>query len=302
MSWDVLARLWLREPDAKALESAAALGLASSDATPDELASGFSELFLLNVYPYGSVFTDASGELNGRFASWSASRYERGRYLTAELWDAGAPDHVGLCLGFLGHAEKSGQVDREFLLSLQEWLPVCALAVERDPSAAGLYRSLAAATRARILSAGNGGHPDAPPAEDERFEEVSGEQEVRLSNVLSHLLAPARSGFFLSRSRLGHIARRCGLQLPFGGRYDVARALFAAAGESQRVKEVLGALSAEAKAWDAAYAAWERDGAAWSGFASVWRSRIRRTRRRLAKMEDLLRRPLDVEYGEEAGR
>ena len=92
--WDSLARLWLREPDERALESAHAMGLALPGSSPVELAADFSELFLLNVYPYGSVFTEPSGELNGRFASWAASRYERRRFLTPEFWEAGAPDHV----------------------------------------------------------------------------------------------------------------------------------------------------------------------------------------------------------------
>jgi len=300
MTWDGLARLWLHEPDSRALECAGALGLATSGSSLDELAAGFSELFLLNVYPYGSVFTDPSAELNGRFASWSASRYDRRGYVTAEFWDAGAPDHVGLCLGYLGHLEKLGETDADFTRALQQWLPVCALAVERDPSAVALYRELAATTRALLLreeAGGPGLSAAGDAATDESPDGAASGEEVHLSDVLAHLLAPARSGFFLSRARLGQIGLQSGMRLPFGGRYEVARALFAAAGESGRVAEVLGALSVEADAWDAAYAHWESEHPAWVRLAPPWRARIVRTRGRLAGMGDLLRRPLDLEYG-----
>lgn len=302
MTWDDLARLWLREPDERALESAEGLGLSLSGATPNELAADFSELFLLNVYPYGSVFTDPSGELNGRFASWAASRYERRSYLTPEFWEAGAPDHVGLCVGYLGHLEKIGETDPDFSLSLQEWLPVCALAVERDPSAAELYRALAQRTRAAVMRDEPRGQRVLGSPEEDGTDGAFENDEIHLSDVLSYLLAPARSGFFLSRSRLGKIARQSGLQLPFGGRYEVARALFGAAGEAERVREVLGALAEETDAWETAYAGWESEHASWSRFATLWRSRIGRTRCRLAAMEDLLHRPLDLEYTEDASR
>jgi putative dimethyl sulfoxide reductase chaperone len=295
---DVLSRLWLREPDRATLEIARTLWTDAAGSDPDELAATFSELFLLNVYPYGSVFTDRSAELNGRFAAWAESRFRRGGYVTPEFWEAGAPDHVGLCIGFLGHLEKLGEQDREFSQSLLDWIPVCALAVERDPSSNPFYRALAGATRARILD--DPGGPTGFAADADADGPPFDENEVRLSDVLSYLLAPARCGLFLSRSRLGQIARQNGLSIPFGGRHEVARALFAAAGEGGAVPALLDALSAEADAWDGAYTRWEADCPEWAPFGRRWRARIEQTRRQLQEMEELLRRPLELEYAEEA--
>lgn len=129
---DLLSRLWLREPDAS-------------------MASAYADLFLLNVYPYGTTFTDPSGELNGPAAEQAARRYEKGGFGPPELFEVGAPDHVGLCLGFLEHLGKKGETDVEFSAYLLEWIPICCLAVEREPSAHPFYKAMAELTRQRLM-------------------------------------------------------------------------------------------------------------------------------------------------------
>ena len=49
----LLSRLWLSEPDAEALARAREAGL-SAAADPPTLAAAWTDLFLLNVYPYGA--------------------------------------------------------------------------------------------------------------------------------------------------------------------------------------------------------------------------------------------------------
>lgn len=292
----LLSRLWLSEPDPRTLALAREAGLPGGG-DPADLAAAWADLFLLNVYPYGTAFTDISGELNGPSAAAASRRYETAGYRPAELSAAGAPDHAGLCLGYLAHLEAGGREDLEFLAWTLDWLPVCALAVERQPSADPFYRNMASATRVALLARASAG---ASASEDLATVLDIGpdtEDELDLSRVVRFLLAPAACGFFLSRSRLGALALGAGLRLPFGSRLDVARALFEAAGECGRVEPVLAALSSEVEGWDAAYAALARDHRSWETRAGTWRRRIGATRERLAQMRRILDSPLELEYG-----
>jgi TorA maturation chaperone TorD len=296
----LLSRLWLSEPDERALVLAREAGLSGGD-DPPTLAAAWTDLFLLNVYPYGTAFTDISAELNGPAAAAAAWRYAAAGYRPPELARTGAPDHAGLCLGFLAHLATGGQEDPEFLSWTLDWLPVCALAVERQPQAHPFYRDLAAATREALLagpSVPSGATGNLLPVLDAAPEP---DDEVDLSRVVRFFLAPAACGLFLSRSRLGGLALEAGLRLPFGSRFDVARALFEAAGESGRVGPVLDALSAETEAWDAAYAALAREHPSWRARAGTWRRRLGATKERLAEMRRILERPLEVEYERKSG-
>ena len=292
----LLSRLWLSEPDAKTLVLAREAAFPGAG-DPAELAAAWTDLFLLNVYPYGTAFTDLSGELNGPAAAAASRRYEAAGYRPPELAGTGAPDHAGLCLGFLAHREAGGREDLEFLSWALDWLPVCALAVGRQPSAHPFYRNLAAATREVLLTG-----PPAPACAPGDLSPVldadpEPDDELDLSRVVRFFLAPAACGLFLSRSRLGALALEAGLRLPFGSRFDVARALFEAAGECGRVEPVLDALSTEVEAWDAAYSALARDHASWETRAGVWRRRLGTTKERLAEMRRILDSPLELEYG-----
>ena len=295
-SLSLLSRLWLREPDAEALASAAVTGLPGGEA-PD-LAAAWTDLFLLNVYPYGTAFTDVSGELNGLEAARSLSRYERAGYRPAELSSAGAPDHAGLCLGFLAHQAALGLQEPEFLGWTLDWLPVCALAVVRQPSVHPFYGSLAGATIETLLretspSSSMAARPSGP------FPPEAADEEPDLFGLIRFLLAPAASGFFLSRSRLGSLAVGAGLQLPFASRFETARALLEAAGECGRVERVLEGLGREAQAWDSAYASLAVAHPSWRSRADVWRGRVAATGARLERMGEAVRAPLPTGFGRE---
>jgi TorA maturation chaperone TorD len=275
VSLDRLSRLWLREPDAS-------------------MATAYTDLFLLNVSPYGTVFTDPSGELNGPAAWRTARRYEERDYRPAELSEVGAPDHVGLGLGFLAHLEKVGEKDPEFSSSLLDWVPICCLAVEREPSAHPFYGELAAVTRKRLLE---GVHRSLPTVSELRPD--PDEEDVGLSRIVRYLLAPARSGLHLSRAKLGQLAKTAGMRLPFGSRFDVARLLFQAAGESGRVGTVLDLFGDELSAWEAAYRSWAEQHPHWESVAGRWLARTGETRRLLGQMQEILENPPDFEYADE---
>lgn len=280
----LLSRLWLHEPDAATVARAVSeLGLPSAE--PEELASAYVDVLVLNVIPYGTVFTDASGELNALAAQQLAGLYEAHGYQPPELNAVGAPDHLGLCLGFLAHLPGGAPGHTEFLARLVEWAPVCCLAVEREPTAPAFYRALARATRECLLSrlSVHGSPPKAAPAQTEFDLDCTG-VEIGLPDILQFLLAPARCGTFFSRSRLGQVARALGVRLPFGSRFEVAETLFASASEAEEVRERLAALGAEVDAWAQAYQAWVEEQPAWQPNAALWLERTTRAASSLAQM------------------
>jgi TorA maturation chaperone TorD len=319
-SLGLLSRLWLREPDSEALDDCREIpSVAVHAGEPAEMAAAYADLFLLNVYPYGTVFTDPSGELHGPAAEQAARHYEDRGFHPPELFEVGAPDHVGLCLGFLDHVARRGEKDVEFSSFVLEWVPIACLAVEREPSAHPFYRAVAAATRERLMEEVLLRHSEEqafPCHSEERSDEesvapskgqqiprsarhdtaVADEEETSLSSVIRFLLAPARSGVFLSRAKLGHLARTAGIRLPFGSRFDVARLLFQTAGENGKVGTVLDLLEEELTAWETEYCGWAAERPRWNAAAARWLARTGETRRRLAEMRTILENPPELEY------
>ena len=288
----LLSRFWLREPDSERLSAAREIpSLAPHASEPETLATAYTDLFLLNVYPYGTAFTDPSGELNGLTAGWAARRYEERGFQPPELFEVGAPDHVGLCLAFLDHLAVRGQKDAEFSSFVLEWVPICCFAVEREHSSHPFYKALALLTRQRLLVS-----ESLPSVRDESSPFEEEEEEVGLSHVVRFLLAPAQSGFFLSRTKLGQLARAAGMRLPFGSRFDVARLLFQMAGESGKVRTVLDLVEAELAQWEDVYRAWSDGYPHWAPLAALWLGRTDETRRRLAEMREILENPPVLNY------
>jgi TorA maturation chaperone TorD len=299
---ECLAQLWLREPDAAGIARAKALGVceASCAAEPASLAVAYADLFILNVYPYGTVYTDAWGEINTPAARRTAALYEAHGFESPDLSAVGAPDHLGLCLAFLGQllsAPGTARIAGEhFLGEVSFWAPVCCLAAERDPTAHEFYRAVARATRESLLSAlplataanEEPGAATQPGAHAGPFGvDMQADDEVRLRDIVRFLLAPARCGMFLSRSRLGMIARGLGLRLPFGSRFEVAEWLFSSAGQSDMLRALIAALGVEADAAEACYAGSAERWPAWRPAASAWLECVNSTRRTLLKMETL---------------
>jgi len=289
----LLSHLWLHEPDVETIVRAND-ELSLPPAAPEELAPAYLDVFLLNVPPYGTAFTDSFGELNGPEAQHVASLYDAHGYHPAELQAVGAPDHVGLCLGFLAYLEERGLVISEFPSAWLAWIPVCCLAVEREPSAHPFYRSLATKTRAFLFSQCE---TSSTLVSDYHLPitDHAGDDELTLRYLVRFFLTPARCGMFLSRSRWGHTANALGMRLPFGSRFDVAEIVFRIAGDSQRVTELLQALSEELEQWAAAYRAWSTGYPAWQAFAVRWLRRIDSARQTLAGMREILERPLELE-------
>lgn len=253
----------------------------------EEAGAAYTDLLLLNVYPYASVYRDLPAELNGPSSLWVAGRFAAAGFAPQELETVAAADHVGLCLGYLDYSN-----DAEFVRFCLEWIPVWTLAVEREPAGDSFYPSLARETREELLARATTALEPLDSGAESQAADPS--EEVRLFDVVRYLLSPAECGFFLSRSRLGRIAREIGMRLPFNSRFDVAENLFASAGESGRLPELLGSLEREREGWDGAYEDLAREKPVWAAFAALWRRRTASAKSRLAEMNDLLAQPLDL--------
>ncbi len=297
-SLSLLSRLWLSEPDAALLRDAIDEGF--PQASVDDLALAYADLFLLNVYPYGSVYLDSSGELNGAPAAWAERLYASAAYSPPDLLRAAGADHAGLCLSFLAHASEKGVDDSEMRRMLRAWIPVCTLAVEREPGAHEFYRFLARATRERLLS-------EAVPQETQEdfLAEVGlspgAEGEIRLTDVLRFLLTPARCGFFLSRGRIGQLAWGVGLRIPFGSRFDVARSVFEQAGEEAAVDALSALLGRERDEWERSFEELSARHPGWAPQGLSWKARLEGTREAFATMRGIVLSPPEWEYREKEG-
>ena len=296
--FSLLSRLWLKEVDEATLAELEALpDLAGQVTSSKELAISYTEAFLLNVYPYASVFLDLNGEMNGLRSRELSALYVQSGYQPESLYEAGAPDHMGLVLGLLAHLPGSihASVLSKYVL---DWAPVLCLSIERQPSVHPFYRALAASTRRVLFQAFEGEDLAAqPPSASQRLLADSGHvedgwielplaepgEELSLSQVIHYLLCPARSGIFLSRAQLGQLASRMGVPQAFGERYRLGISLFEAAGMVDQVPELLEQLLSELGAWDAAYVAWAEEFPVWGLFAGEWRERIATARILLEK-------------------
>jgi len=286
MTLQLLSHLWLHEPTAETI-SGAAKELNLPHAAPDELASAYTDLFLLNVFPYGTVYTDLDGELNAPDAQQIANLFEAHNYHPPELNEVGAADHVGLCLGFLSVGQ-DGILPIEqdtILLYILDWIPVCCLAVEREPSVHPFYRALATYTRDHLLTRFPITNYELPTT---NLQSPISDDEVRLRDLVRFFLAPARCGMFLSRSRLGQIGKTLGTRLPFGSRFEVAESLFASAGEAEILDRLISALKDEVEAWANEYQGWAEKYPTWKPLSKEWLSRTANATRTLDEMRRMI--------------
>lgn len=223
---------------------AGALGL---PAVPD--ASEYTDLFVLHLYPYASVYLGADGMLGGEARDRVA-----GFWRALRLAPPAEPDHLAALLGLYANLVDREAEEREAprrllwrqarsaLLHehLASWLPPYLDRVEAPaPPAyrawAGLLRAAlaeetAAAGAADVLPA----HlRDAPPLPDPRR---GGSRAF-----VAGLLTPVRCGMILTRADLARAARELGLGLRMGERRFALAALL-----SQAPDAVLGWLAAEA--------------------------------------------------------
>lgn len=174
----LLGRLYLQEIDRPtlALLSSAppfagplAGAAGNEEALLAHLRSEYARLFLMNVYPYESVYADESVMLNTETTAAVAEAYAEAGFTLDGLPRPGAPDHIGAELTFVAAlaeqeagalaslpgrgAERLWQArQRAFLAAhLASWGPAFALAAARD-ARHPFYRVLAELTAEFVLA------------------------------------------------------------------------------------------------------------------------------------------------------
>ena len=236
----------LCEPPADGHDAVArALGL---ERAPTE--SEWTNVFLLELVPYASVYLGAEGMIGGEARDRVA-----GFWRALGLEPPREPDHLAALLGLvaaLSDADEDGV--REALLHehVLSWAPVYLERVEE--LAAPVVGAWARLLRAALAGEEEGLRPLARPALHHR---EAPPLDPEAGDLVGQLLAPARSGFLLARADLVRCARELGLGLRIGERRFALEALLA-----QDPASTLAWLAGEA----------ERQAATRNGF---WRERAR---------------------------
>jgi len=256
---------------------------------PPPSTDAFTDLFEFQLYPYASVYLDASGKLGGE-----------ARDRVAGFWRAmgeeppAEPDHLSIMLAayseLIERATSGGsrapgaepwQLARAAFLweQLLSWLPVYL--AKLGEVAAGLgsafYEEWAGLVeRALEREAENADEPDRLPLHLRESTGIADPRECGGEEFLQSLLSPVRSGMILVRDDLYRAAQETGLGLRKGERLYVVRALFA-----QEPDHVLGWLAEEARRWEGHHS--ERQG--WLGTVAVhWAERAAASGRLLSEL------------------
>jgi len=257
-------------------------------------------VFSLGVFPLVSVFLDESGAAGGVVTD----------RVQADLLAAGAPapadlpaDHAGALLVTLGRlagaeadALEDGHRDVAARASglaagllerhpLPIW-PALAWAVREEAPAGGVSRVSFELAEQLILHhrrslATQFGLPMTDEPAPEPLAALLARPETGLKDVAAFLLAPARSGAFLSRRRLLEIGRGEAVPGGFGGRDPTLVSLLFGAVDFEALPEVLEGLAAAFEGAARSYAAYDE---ALPDISAAWRARARSTASALCTM------------------
>lgn len=266
----LLGRLFLAEPDAALvgrLREWPAFGEALAGQTDEEAAARlraeYARLFLLNVYPYESVFLDESVMLGAAPSVAVEAAYAAAGFEVSGVPRPGAADHVGAELWFVATLIDGAPaaVQRRFLEThLAAFVAPFAWAVGRD-ARHPFYRVLAEVTvgvvlgdLARLGAASLPLAAEAGPA-DTAAPPRAALGDADLEGVGRYLATPLLAGLFLSRETLHRLAGRLALPLALLERHRMIELLFEGAARFGQLPALLELLEAEARAAGAYYAA-----------------------------------------------
>jgi hypothetical protein len=266
-------------PDPAHSRLADALGLSGRPDPGDH-----TELFVLQLVPYASVYLSPDGMLGGETADRVA-----GFWRALHVTPPPEPDHLAALLGLYATLAEHEHADpdppraalwhhaRHALLweHLLTWLPpyTAAAAQAAAPFYAAWARLLAAAlhAEAQVLSAPRS------PALHLRERPSPPDTDAGLDPLVRALLAPARSGLLLTRADLVRGAHGTGLAPRAGERAFVLRSLL-----GQDPTATLGWLVAEADRWAERHRAAEP---VLGDVARAWRTRAEATRAALTRAQ-----------------
>ncbi len=239
--------------------------------------SAYHDLFLLQTYPFASVYLGAEGMMGGE-AGDRVAGFWRALHVTAPL----EPDHLCSLLGlYVSLAEREAAEEDEASRALvasargallhehiASWVfPFLNKVRELGGAYYGAWSTMLEEAILAELRGGRGPRNlpvhlrEAPGLPDPRTE--GGEAFLR------GLLAPVRSGMIVTREDLARAARRLGLGLRMGERAYILKALF-----SQDAEKVLEWFVDTAQGWVGRH---EQQGADLGELAAFWEDRARAT-------------------------
>ncbi len=277
----------------------------------EQAAADHYALFHLNVFPYASLFLDASGRLGGAVTD-DARRWLRQAGYDADTSSESA-DHVGHALGLLAflsgaeadawddglsaEAERIHRLQRRFLDAyLLWWLPAFAEAVRQQDHP--FYTLLSALTldlvidHRRALGPTTDSTPAAPPLPEPP--PLLNDEKTSLQDIADYLATPPWSGLYLSRDDLGRLGRAERLPRGFGPRARMLANLLRAAATFDRLDPLLNQLAEMIQTGRSHYAALaEREVPILETVAQAWLKRLDATEEMIARM----RQATGVDFG-----
>ncbi len=293
----LLGRLFLGEADAALVARlrewpAFAEALAAPDGDEGlvaRLRAEYSRLFLLNVYPYESVYTDESAMLGAAPSVAVEEAYAAAGFAVTGVPRPGAPDHVGAELWFAATLVETAPVAarRRFLEThLAAFLAPFAMAAAHE-ARHPFYRVLAEVTADVVLAdladLCAGSLPVAPEAASPKAGPVDLAR-ADLATIARHLATPALAGFLLSREALHRVAGRLDLPLALLERPRMVERLFEGAARFGQLPALLDHLEAEARGAAGRYAALAAAQAGAARPVAIWEARAAATGEALALM------------------
>jgi putative dimethyl sulfoxide reductase chaperone len=258
---------------------------------PDEAAATHHTLFRFNIFPYQSIFCDASGLLGGAESERVRAAYQEAGFETAE------PDHIAAELRFLaflcaaeaearqdGLAELAAQCQTRqatFLGNhLLNWLPPFVIALEQ--AGQPFYAALATLTLDFVADHAATVGATLVVAQDTVAQDAPGQAQglplqdakTGLKDIARYLITPPHSGLYLSRDAIAELARACDLPRGFGGRQQMLSNLLYTAVQYDSLNEVLGELMAVVHQWQSGYTKFEGQYPHLIPFLTPWQTRL----------------------------
>ena len=295
--YGLLARLLVRGVDRQVLGQLAQLGWAPThdahdDALLDQLAAEHHATFGLGVFPYAGVFLDPSASA-GAHADEVRSYYDKAGF-RPKLEELTA-DHLGIALAFLAFvtgAQADALEDERPTIAaaldplLAEFLDACVLsylpalvcAVEDGFWATILNEILALVAEHRSTLPGLITPPRMPEVGD-----LLADPHTGLRQIAEHLLTPAASGMFATRTDIAVWARQHQLPRGFGSRLLMLDNLLRSAVEYGQLGSLIAALDDHLQQRDHALARLAATYALEPAIAP-WRAALARTRALLGRL------------------
>ncbi len=270
------------------------------------------DLFHLNVFPYASLFLDASGRLGGAITD-DARRRQAGYDADTSAESA---DHVGHALGLLAflsgaeadawqdhhpaETERMRHLQRHFLdTSLLWWLPAFVMAVRQQNHP--FYTLLGTLTLDLVidhrlaLGPATDSTPIAPPLPEPP--PLLDDDKTGLREIAHYLATPPWSGLYLSRADLGRLGRAERLPRGFGPRAQMLTNLLRSAATFDRLDPLLNQLAGIIQTWRSHYAALaEREVPILETVAQTWLERLDATEEIITRMRAATMTDVDFRF------